>query len=185
MYYDIKKDEHVVVKEGLPYAMAAFTSFASVSDRDLGGVYHTVIEHYDSGAEVINGNGAMVNGDCIIVHSGINEGEQQISETTNLDWIIISETLTSKPVSVPAGAYPVGYKDGSLYYVFVEGTKEKINRVTVEFEKAAKKEGLKLYYPPLRYCTDNAVMIASAGYYAYKNGDIADLDLNAYPALSL
>ena len=54
-----------------------------------------------------------------------------------------------------------------------------------EFEKAAKKEGLKLYYPPLRYCTDNAVMIASAGYYAYKNGDIADLDLNAYPALSL
>ncbi len=54
-----------------------------------------------------------------------------------------------------------------------------------EFEIAAKKNKLELFYPPLRFCTDNAVMIASAGYFAYKNGDSADLDLNAYPALSL
>ena len=54
-----------------------------------------------------------------------------------------------------------------------------------EFEKAAKKNGLELFYPPLRFCTDNAVMIASAGYFAYKNGDMAGLDLNAHPALSL
>ncbi len=54
-----------------------------------------------------------------------------------------------------------------------------------EFEKAAKAKGLKLFYPPLRFCTDNAVMIGSAGYFAYKNGEVASLDLNAYPALTL
>lgn len=137
MYYDIKTAKHEVVREGLPYTIAGFTKFAAVSDRDLGGTYHTVIEHYDASGEVINGNGAMVSGDCIIVHSGVDESEdQQITETTNLDWLVITETLISKPVSVPAGAYPVSYKDGYLYYVFLsEGTKETLNRVVVEFEE--------------------------------------------------
>lgn len=33
--------------------------------------------------------------------------------------------------------------------------------------------------PPLKYCTDNAAMIASAGYYAYKLGRRADFSLNS------
>ncbi len=36
-----------------------------------------------------------------------------------------------------------------------------------------------LTIPPLKYCTDNATMIAAAGYYAYKDGRIADLKLNS------
>lgn len=41
------------------------------------------------------------------------------------------------------------------------------------------KENVNLTIPSLKYCTDNAVMIGAAGYYAYKLGRIADLDLNA------
>ena len=33
--------------------------------------------------------------------------------------------------------------------------------------------------PPFKYCTDNATMIASAGFYAYKDGRRADLRLNS------
>ena len=33
--------------------------------------------------------------------------------------------------------------------------------------------------PNMRYCTDNATMIGAAGYYAYKLGRTADLNLNA------
>jgi len=40
-------------------------------------------------------------------------------------------------------------------------------------------------YPPIIYCTDNAAMIGSAAYYAYKNLKIASLDLNAKAVESL
>lgn len=36
-----------------------------------------------------------------------------------------------------------------------------------------------LSIPPMKYCTDNATMIAAAGYYAYKDGRRADLNLNS------
>lgn len=48
-----------------------------------------------------------------------------------------------------------------------------------------KKNGIAVIYPPPLLCTDNAAMIACAGYYAYKNGDRAELDLNAVPNLPL
>ena len=42
-----------------------------------------------------------------------------------------------------------------------------------------------LSIPPLKYCTDNAAMIASAGYYAYKLGRRADYHLNSLSTTSL
>lgn len=41
------------------------------------------------------------------------------------------------------------------------------------------KEKIKLSIPDFAYCTDNATMIAAAGFYAYKKGDKANLTLNA------
>ena len=43
----------------------------------------------------------------------------------------------------------------------------------------------KVYMPDLKLCTDNAAMIASAGYYNYLAGNISDLSLNAVPDLQL
>ncbi|MCX4285870.1 MAG: tRNA (adenosine(37)-N6)-threonylcarbamoyltransferase complex transferase subunit TsaD, partial [Clostridia bacterium] len=39
--------------------------------------------------------------------------------------------------------------------------------------------------PTLNLCGDNAAMIASRGYYMYKNGEFSDLTLNACPTLKL
>ena len=47
------------------------------------------------------------------------------------------------------------------------------------------KQGYKIYYPEPILCTDNAAMIASAGYYRYISGVKADLTLNAVPNLKL
>lgn len=45
------------------------------------------------------------------------------------------------------------------------------------------REGLKLYYPPLELCTDNAAMIAGNAYIGYRMGNFAPLNVNAYPGL--
>lgn len=47
------------------------------------------------------------------------------------------------------------------------------------------KMGIKLVLPIKRYCTDNGAMIAAEGYLQYKNGNFADLTLNAKAVLPL
>ena len=46
-------------------------------------------------------------------------------------------------------------------------------------------QNLKVYMPDMKLCTDNAAMIASAGYYNFAAGKRDELDLNAIPNLKL
>ena len=52
-------------------------------------------------------------------------------------------------------------------------------------EETCRQMGVRLYRPSPVLCTDNAAMIASAGYYSYIAGDLAGTDLNANPSLKL
>ena len=58
-------------------------------------------------------------------------------------------------------------------------------RLREKMSEMAAKEGIDVLYPPPVLCTDNAAMIACAGYFAYKNGERADLTLNAVPSMQL
>ena len=53
-----------------------------------------------------------------------------------------------------------------------------------EFLKLQNK-GIRVYMPDFKICTDNAAMIASAGYYNFIEGKKDELDLNAIPNLKL
>lgn len=53
------------------------------------------------------------------------------------------------------------------------------------FKILGKELGIDIYYPELKLCTDNAAMIASAGYYNFLSGKISNLDLNAIPNLKI
>ena len=52
-------------------------------------------------------------------------------------------------------------------------------------QELGEKEGFKVYYPELVLCTDNAAMIASAGYYNYMAGKYSPWNLNAVPNLKI
>ncbi len=47
------------------------------------------------------------------------------------------------------------------------------------------KRNIKLYYPELKYCGDNAVMVGVQAYYEYKDGNIGDTSLNAVSTLPI
>lgn len=54
-----------------------------------------------------------------------------------------------------------------------------------ECEKLCKKHCWKLYLPELKYCGDNAAMVASQGYYEYLAGVRAEANLNAYATMPI
>ena len=54
-----------------------------------------------------------------------------------------------------------------------------------ELQRRGEAAGLQVYMPPKRLCTDNAVMIGSAGFYSLMAGKLAGLDLNALPSLQM
>ena len=54
-----------------------------------------------------------------------------------------------------------------------------------EMARRCHAQDLELYLPDLRYCGDNAAMVAAQGYYEYLAGNTAGLDLNALPGLGM
>lgn len=59
------------------------------------------------------------------------------------------------------------------------------SKLRFEAEKMCSERGWQLTVPELKYCGDNAAMIASQGYYEYKNGTVADESLNAYATMPI
>lgn len=58
-------------------------------------------------------------------------------------------------------------------------------RLREKMERQAAREQIQVQYPASVLCTDNAAMIACAGYYGYLAGEIADMSLNAVASLKL
>lgn len=58
------------------------------------------------------------------------------------------------------------------------------SRIREAFEEKGEEENIKIYYPELKLCTDNAAMIASAAYYEYIAGKV-DEENFADPNLGL
>ncbi len=63
----------------------------------------------------------------------------------------------------------------------VSANSELRRRMTEECEK----RGYALYYPPLKYCGDNAAMVGAQAIYEYESGNIAGADLNATATLPI
>ncbi|MBE6949455.1 MAG: tRNA (adenosine(37)-N6)-threonylcarbamoyltransferase complex transferase subunit TsaD [Ruminococcaceae bacterium] len=89
----------------------------------------------------------------------------------------VSDTLVPRAM---AAARELGYDN-----IVVAGGVAANSRIRADFEKAAARDGKKLFVPPLSLCGDNGAMIGCQAYYEYLAGVRAGSDLNAYATMEI
>lgn len=89
----------------------------------------------------------------------------------------VTDMLVDKTIKA---AENLGYKTVALAGG-VSANSELRRRMSEECQN----HGIKLYYPPLKYCGDNAAMVGVQGYYEYLSGNIGDISLNAVATLPI
>ena len=89
----------------------------------------------------------------------------------------VSDTLVPRTIMA---ARELGYDK-----IAVAGGVAANSRIRADFERAAEKENIKLYIPPLKYCGDNAAMIGCQAYYDFLSGKRAGSDLNGYATMDV
>ena len=84
---------------------------------------------------------------------------------------VVIEALTSKTIKA--------LKDYHVKNLLLAGGVSANQGIRSNFKQLCAKENINLSYPSLKYCTDNATMVAAAGYFLYQKGKFSSLDLNA------
>lgn len=76
-------------------------------------------------------------------------------------------------------------KDYEVNNLIVAGGVAANKGIREKLEQLCQKENINHSFPDIKYCTDNAAMIAASGYHAYNLGHRADLTLNPKSSLEL
>ncbi len=75
--------------------------------------------------------------------------------------------------------------DHGLTTITVGGGVAANSRLRHHLQKSAEEHELRVFFPPLKFCTDNAAMIACAAAEHFQNGDRSPLDLGIQSRLSV
>lgn len=71
-------------------------------------------------------------------------------------------------------------KEYNVKQLLISGGVAANSGIRNKFKDLCNQEGIELLIPPIKYCTDNAAMIGSAAYYAYKNDIVSQLNLSVF-----
>lgn len=113
-----------------------------------------------------------------LVHNASQKGETVKPEDLGASFIkAVTDLLISHTIQA---ALDMGAKT-----VVLAGGVSANSRLRSVMAEECSKHGMKLFMPELKYCGDNAAMIASQGYYEFLNGKTADLTLNAVASMPI
>ena len=108
-----------------------------------------------------------------LIHNAQQKGEElNLPDFAASFGRAVSESLVPR---VMAAARMRGYGR-----VAVAGGVAANSRIRADLTAACQESGDRLFLPELKYCGDNAAMIGCQGYYEWKAGRTAGLELNAY-----
>lgn len=91
----------------------------------------------------------------------------------------LSTSFQERVVSILTKKTMKALKEYNVNNLIIAGGVSANKRLRDQFSKLCLENNINLTVPNIKYCTDNAAMIGAAGYYAYKLGRRAGLDLNA------
>ena len=113
-----------------------------------------------------------------LVHNASQKGETVKAKDLGASFIkAVTDLLTSHTMEAA--------KDTDSKTIVLAGGVSANSRLRRVMQEECDKRGIKLFMPELKYCGDNAAMIASQGYYEYLDGKRADMTLNAVASMPI
>lgn len=113
-----------------------------------------------------------------LVHNASQKGEEVKAEDLGASFIkAVTDLLVSHTMEA--------VKDFGAQKIVLAGGVSANSRLRRVMEEKCTCNGIELYKPELKYCGDNAAMIASQGYYEFLAGKRADLTLNAVASMPI
>ncbi len=113
-----------------------------------------------------------------LIHNKEQKGEE-------IDIPVLCATLRQKVCDILISATLKAAERYGYTHIAVAGGVSANSELRSRMEKECEAKSIKLYYPPLKYCGDNAAMVGVQGYYEYKDGNICGQDLNATATLPI
>ncbi|MGM0370123.1 MAG: tRNA (adenosine(37)-N6)-threonylcarbamoyltransferase complex transferase subunit TsaD [Bacillota bacterium] len=113
----------------------------------------------------------------------INNTKQRGEELVKAD---LAASFQQAVVDVLVAKVTKAAREKDVTNVLLSGGVASNSQLRKQLREKLEERGKELYYPETRICTDNAAMIASAGYFNWQqNHEAASYDLNAEPNLQL
>ncbi len=113
-----------------------------------------------------------------LVHNKTQKGEE-------IDTPVLAATIRQKVCDILIEKTLAAVKNSNLNTLVIAGGVSANSELRSRMKDECEKRGINLYYPPLKYCGDNAAMVGVQGYYEYLNGNITDATLNATATLPI
>ena len=113
-----------------------------------------------------------------LVHNETQRGNKIIKED-------LACSFQNRVVEILSKKTMKALKEYNVKNLIIAGGVSANSGIRNKFTELCQKNDINLTIPNIKYCTDNAAMIAAAGYFAYKKGIRANIDLKATATTSL
>lgn len=113
-----------------------------------------------------------------LVHNAGQKGEE-------IDVPVVCATVRERVCDMLINNTINAAKEFSYKKIVLAGGVSANSELRARMENECKQNGFELYFPPLKYCGDNAAMVGAQAIYEYKDGNLGDSSLNATATLPI
>jgi len=113
----------------------------------------------------------------------LNYLNQKEMKNENIDSNDVAASFQAAVIDVLVEKTMKAAQDAEVKTVLLAGGVAANGALREKLANGCSKLGIRLVYPPIKYCTDNAAMIGAAAHYKALTNEFAGLDLNAVPNL--